>query len=178
VELDFHPDEHRYLVDTSGLLRLEVNFKYDDPVFKAVWEEIEAMIGSGLFKTIDFVEMEINTYEGKEEFLKSWTKRWRKHFVMETDPASVNAAIPIINEEYNSGFFDAKKLAQGIDEADPYLIAFCKVHGFTLITNESKQKPNKIPKVAEKNQVRCIDINEFLAERGMRMIRRSSDSPK
>ncbi len=36
---------------------------------------------------------------------------------------------------------------EGKGEADPYLIAYCKVNSFTLITNESKVKPNKIPAV-------------------------------
>ncbi|MEQ9405805.1 MAG: DUF4411 family protein [Cyclobacteriaceae bacterium] len=173
MQLDFNPDESKYLIDTSALIRLESTFKYDNPVFKAIWDELEDLIRSENLRTIDFVEQEINAYEGKEDFLKKWVKKWRKLFVVETDEQSFNEAIPIINEEYQSGFFDAKKLAQGIEEADPYLIAFCKTHGYTLITNESKVKPNKIPKVSEKNGVKSIDINDFLNERGLRMERKS-----
>jgi hypothetical protein len=92
--------------------------------------------------------------------------------VVETDAASINAAIPIINAEYKSGFFDAKKQAEGKEEADPYLIAYCKTHSCVLITNESKVKPNKIPGVSAKNSVRCIDINDFLSERELRMERK------
>lgn len=119
MQLDFNPDESKYLIDTSALIRLESTFKYDNPVFKAVWDEIEDLISNEHLKTIDFVEVEINAYEGKEDFLKKWIKKWKKLFVTETDEQSFNAAIPIINEEYQSGFFDAKKLAQGIEEADP-----------------------------------------------------------
>ncbi len=84
----------------------------------------------------------------------------------------INAARPIINEEYNTGFFDAKKQAAGQEEADPYLIAYCKVHNYVLITNESKVKTNKIPAVADKNSVTCIDIFDFLKERELKMERK------
>lgn len=172
MEIEFNRGQTIYVIDTSGLIMLESTFKYDNPVFKAIWEEIEELVGNGSFKTIDFVEEEINSYEGKEDFLKNWVKKWKKHLVVATDAESMNAAIPIINQEYNTGFFDAKKQAEGKEEADPYLIGFCKTHKYVLITNESKIRLNKIPAVSERNGVKCIDINEFLAERGLRMERK------
>lgn len=172
MQLDFSQGNIIYVIDTSALIRLEYTFKYDNPVFVAIWEEIEDLIGQECFKTIDFVENEINTYEGKEEFLQNWVKKWKKILVVPTDSETFNAAISIINEEYNSGFFDAKKLAIGQEEADPYLIAYCKVHDCVLITNESKIKPNKIPNVSKKNGVKCIDMYEFLIERELRMERK------
>jgi hypothetical protein len=172
MELDFHQHETIYVVDTSGLIMLESTFKPDNPVFSAIWEEIEELINQGLFRTIDFVEDEINNYEGKQDFLKTWVKKWKKHFVVQTDAESINAAIPIINEEYGTGFFNARKQADGNEEADPYLIGYCKVHKCVLITNEKKEVPNRIPAVSEKNQVSCINIYDFLLERGLRMERK------
>jgi Domain of unknown function (DUF4411) len=172
MEIAFNQGQTVYVIDTSGLIVLEATFKYDNPVFKAIWEEIEYLIGQGNFRTIDFVEEEINNYEGKQDFLKNWVKKWRKHFVVPTDAESIVAAIPIINQEYNTGFFDSKKQAEGKEEADPYLIGYCKTHNCVLITNESKARINKIPKVSEKHGVKCIDISEFLLERGLRMERR------
>jgi len=172
MQIDFYTGETVYLIDTSGLIMLESTFKYDNPVFSAIWEEIEDLISVGHFKTIDFVEEEINSYEGKEEFLKNWIKKWKKHFVVETDTESINASIPIINEEYSSGFFNARKQAEGKEEADPYLLGYCKVYGCVLITSESKTKPNKIPAIAKKNGVRSIDINDFLLERELKMERK------
>jgi Domain of unknown function (DUF4411) len=172
MQLDFSQGNIVYVIDTSALIRLEYTFKYDNPVFVAIWEEIEDLIRQGCFITIDFVEEEINSYEGKEEFLQEWIKKWKKILVVQTDSETFNAAIPIISEEYNSGFFDAKKLAVGKEEADPYLIAYCKVNSCVLITNESKTKPNKIPSVSKKNGVKCIDMYEFLIERELRMERK------
>lgn len=112
MQLDFNQRNIIYVIDTCGLIMLESTFKYDNPVFNAIWEEIEELIKQGCFKTIDFVEDEINSYEGKQDFLKKWVQKWKKNFVVPTDAASINAAIPIINDEYKSGFFDAKKQAR------------------------------------------------------------------
>lgn len=168
----FNEGKTVYVIDTSGLLRLDFTFKRDNPVFLAIWEEIEDLIVQGQFRIIDFVEQEINDYEGQEEFLKQWVKKWKKRLVVETDAKSLNAARPIINAEYNTGFLNASKQAEGKEEADPYLIGYCKINNCVLITDESKLKPNKIPAVAEKNGVKCIDIYEFLQERGLKMERK------
>jgi len=172
MELDFNQGNTKYLIDTSGLIYLEYTFKYNNPVFAAIWEEIEELIQNGNFKTIDFVEDEINSYQGKEDFLKKWVKKWKRLFVVETDVESINASRPIINEEYQSGFFNPSKQAEGKEEADPFLIGYCIVHKYVLITNENRTKPNKIPAIADKNGVKCIDINDFMIERGLRMERK------
>ncbi|MCK9401181.1 MAG: DUF4411 family protein [Bacteroidales bacterium] len=172
MEIDFSQGHTVYLIDTSGLIKLESTFKPENPVYAAVWEEIEDLIKQGFFKTIDFVEIEINEYEGKEEFLKKWVKKWKRIFVVETDVESFNAAIPICDQEYQTGFFNAKKQAEGKEEADAYLIGYCIAHNCVLITNEGKDKSNKIPAVANKNGVKCIDVDEFLMERGLKMERK------
>jgi len=161
-----------YVIDTSGLIKLESTFPKDNITFYAIWEEIEDLIVKSQFITIDFVESEINDYEGERDFLKKWIKKWKSRFVFATNEEVINAAIPIVNEEYNTGFFDSKKQAIGKDEADPYLIAYCMVNNCTLITNENKNKPNKMPKVSEKNGVKCIDIYDFLIERELKMERK------
>ena len=99
MEIDFSQGHTVYLIDTSGLIKLESTFKPENPVYAAVWEEIEDLIKQGFFKTIDFVEIEINEYEGKD-------------------------------------------------------------------------KSNKIPAVAKKHGVRCIDVDVFLMERGLKMERK------
>lgn len=173
--MDLFDDNQRiYVIDTSALIRLDLTFKKDIPVFTALWEEIEDLIRQGCFKTIDMVEQEINDYEGKEEFLKKWVKTWNKYFVVNTDAASFNAAKPIINNEYNTGFLNAGKQAEGKEEADPYLIGYCQVHNCVLITDENKSKPNKIPAVAKRNGVECIDINDFMIERGLKIQRKNN----
>jgi hypothetical protein len=164
-----------YVIDTSALIDLENIFKYNNPVFKAIWEEIENLIIKDNLITLNFVEDEINSYEGDREFLREWIKNWKKKkkFIKATDETVINEAIPIINQEYNTGFLNKNKLANGKDEADPYLIAYCKKNKYVLITNESKYKPNRIPAVANKNGVSNINIYEFFEARGLKMVRKN-----
>jgi hypothetical protein len=70
MQLEFNQGAIVYVIYTSGLIVLESTFKYDNPVFAAIWEEIEELIRQESFKIIDFVEEEINSYEGKQDFLK------------------------------------------------------------------------------------------------------------
>jgi Domain of unknown function (DUF4411) len=41
--------------------------------------------------------------------------------------------------------------------------------GCTIVTTESKDKPNRIPQVADKYGVKSIDLYEFFDERGLAM---------
>lgn len=76
----FNQGNTKYVIDTSGLIMLESTYKRDNPVFTAIWEEIEDLIGQECFITIDFVEDEINSYEGKQDFLKTLDKEVEKIF--------------------------------------------------------------------------------------------------
>ena len=176
MSADLFMEDIVYVIDTSALINLENIFKYDNPVFKAIWEEIDNLIMSDNLITLDFVQEEINSYEGDREFLREWIKNWKKKkkFIIITDETIVNEAIPIINQEYNTGFLNKNKLANGKDEADPYLIAYCKQNNFILITDESKYKSNKIPAIADKNGVRSINLSDFFNERGLKMVRKNS----
>jgi len=119
-----------YVIDTSALINLQEKFEYENPVFKAIWEEIEELILNNNFITIDFVEKEImDDYLGKKDFLIKWIKRFKKKrkFIKKVDESVINEAIPIINTEYTSGFLNQKKLADGKDEADPYPVFRTKI---------------------------------------------------
>lgn len=48
-----------YVIDTSSLINLQDKFDYNNPVFKAIWEEIEELIATDNLFTLDFVEKEI-----------------------------------------------------------------------------------------------------------------------
>lgn len=171
-------NQNIYVIDTSSLINLQEKFDYNNPVFKAIWEEIEELIVTDNLLTIDFVEKEIiDDYLGKKDFLIKWMKRFkrRRKFVKKSDEAVINEAIPIINSEFNTGFFKKVKIEKGKDEADPFLIAFCKLNGYTLISDEKKFVSNKIPEVSKKNGVRCINLYEFFEERGLKMVRKNGN---
>ena len=41
MQLDFNNSQNKiYVIDTSALIMLDFTFKYENPVFTAIWEEI------------------------------------------------------------------------------------------------------------------------------------------
>ena len=55
------------------------------------------------------------------------------------------------------------------DPADPWLIAVAKVHGFTLVTDEGRNSPKRIPMTCDLDELKCRCINgpHFLVETGI-----------
>ena len=53
----------------------------------------------------------------------------------------------------------------------PFLIALAKSEGATIITQERKGLPNKIPMVASHYRVKSIDLYEFFEERKLKFIK-------
>jgi hypothetical protein len=68
MELDFNQGNTTYIIDTSGLITLEFIFKYDNPVFSAIWEEIEELIKQGTFKPLTLLKMKSTVMKGKRIF--------------------------------------------------------------------------------------------------------------
>lgn len=161
-----------YVIDTSALIKLDYDYKKEIPVFTAVWEEMEHLIEIGRLKTLDIVKEEVYRYQGNQDVVREWVKAHRAKMVEKRDEAIINATIPIIEAEKDTGLLNQNKLAEGIDEADPYLIAYCYLNGYTLITNESKNKPGKLPQDCARHDVRCFDVVEFMHEVCLKMQRR------
>jgi hypothetical protein len=47
------------------------------------------------------------------------------------------------------------------DPADPWVVAVCKVHGWTAVTDEKGGGVSKIPGVCKREGVTCLDRHEF-----------------
>lgn len=74
----FNTEDTVYVLDTSALIAFDFQYKRSNPLFAAVWEEIEDLLAQDCLKIIDFVEEEIDKYEGKEDYVKSWVKKHHK----------------------------------------------------------------------------------------------------
>src|SRR4030042_2821120 len=119
----------KYCIDTSSLIDLDIIYPKERETYKAIWDEIEELINDGLFSTSDFVEKEINEYQGKKTFIIEWIREHKQKLIIPTDSEIIIAASKIINENFKIGFLDPKKILKGKDEADPYLIAIGIVQG-------------------------------------------------
>ena len=164
------PFDNSYCIDTDALITLKRNYPKNEQAFKAIWEEIEKLIGEEYLFTIKTVEGEIKKYLGKDDFLKKWIDTYKTKFVMPIDSEIWKMGKKVMNE--HPDLCDKKKLVTNEPEADPFLIALAYVKNSAIITQESKINPNKIPAVANFYQVKCINLFEFFNERGLKFVKR------
>ena len=161
-------------IDISSLIKLDTEFSRQHQTFKALWDEMDSMIMQGTLYSCEFIEEEAERYMGKHTFIKDWICKHKSRFIIpnDSDARIIIAASKVINENLATGFLNRKKWESGINEADPYLIALGMVKGCKIISNESKEKPNRIPQVAFKYGVTCIDVYKFFKERGLEMVKK------
>lgn len=158
------------MYDTSALIDLRRHYPRNEAAFKAIWEEIETLIAEGNMFTAKIVEKEIAKYQGKDDFLIKWISKHKKRLIYPMDSEIWGQGTKII--EKHPELLDRKKMMNGDEEADPFLIALAYVKGCTIITQESKEKPNKIPVIANHYQIKCINLFEFFNERGLAFVKK------
>lgn len=161
--------EKSYCPDTNALITLDAYYPKKEQAFKAIWDEIERLVKEGNMFTIKLVEDEIKKYHG-DSFSKRWINARKKQFIKTIDSEIWEAGQKILSE--HSELLDKKKLLQNEPEADPFLIALAFVTDSTIITQENKIKPNKIPTVASHYQIRCINLFEFFNEQGLGFVKK------
>jgi hypothetical protein len=159
-----------YCIDTSALIDLRRHYPKNEATFKAVWEEIETLIAEGNMSTMKIVEKEIEKYQGKDDFLIKWISKHKKQLIYPMDSEIWDAATKIM--EKHPELIDKKKMMNGEEEADPFLITLACVKGLTIITQESKDNPNKIPAIANKYKINCLNLFEFFNAQNLSFVKK------
>ena len=158
-----------YVVDNDVLITLMRYHPPDKPAYQAIWDEIKSLIKQkNIFSTI-VVYDEIMRYLGKDDRLKKWARLHKKRFFISPDKETWRLAQDIIKKLPD--LLDKKKLQTGEPDADPFLIALAKSEGATIITQERKDLPNRIPMVASHYGVKSIDLYEFFEERKLKFVK-------
>jgi len=161
--------DYSYVVDNDVLITLMRYHPPDKPAYHAIWHEIESLIKQkNIFSTI-VVYDDIMRYLGKDDRLKKWAISHKKRFFI-----PINSEIFRLAQDIAKKFpdlLDKKKLQTGEPDADPFLIALAKSEGATIITQERKDLPNRIPMVALHYKVKSKDLYEFFEERKLKFVK-------
>jgi predicted nucleic acid-binding protein len=161
--------DYNYVFDTNVLITMIAHHPPDKPAYQAIWDEIESLIKQkNIFSTMVVYE-EIMRYRGKDDRLKKWAISHKKRFFILPNKETWQFAKDIIKKFPDLP--DKKKLQTGEPDADPFLIALAKSEGATIITQERKDLPNKIPMVALHYCVKSIDLYEFFEERKLKFVK-------
>ena len=158
-----------YAVDTNVLITLMAHHPQDKPTYQAIWDEIEALIKQeNIFSTMIVYE-EIIRYLGKNAQLKKWAISHKKRFFIPTNSEVFKLAQDVAKDFPD--LLNKEKLQTGEPDADPFLIALAKSEGATIITQERKDLPNRIPMVASYYRVKSIDLYEFFERRKLKFVK-------
>jgi predicted nucleic acid-binding protein len=158
-----------YVVDNNVMITLMAYHPQDKPTYQAIWDEIEALIKQKNIFSSMVVYDEIMRYLGKDDRLKKWAISHKKRFFISPDEETWRLAQDIVKKFPD--LVDKKKLQTGEPNADPFLIALAKSRGATIITQERKDLPNRIPMVASHYSVKSIDLYEFFEERKLKFVK-------
>jgi predicted nucleic acid-binding protein len=158
-----------YVVDNNVLITLMAHHPKDKPAYQAIWDEIESLTKQKKIFSTMVVYEEMMRYLGKDDRLKKWAKSHKKRFFI-----PINSDIFSLAQDIAKNFpdlLDKKKLQTGEPDADPFLIALAKSEGATIITQERKDLPNRIPMVALHYKVKSMDLYEFFEERKLKFVK-------
>ena len=150
-----------YSIDTSSLIDAWYIY-YQPGTFLSLWKEIEELGKSGILCAPKEVKDELKTYEEREDNpLYRWGQEQAHMFVDQT---------PEMQIEIQRLSDSCKRLVRPgrlRPDADPYVIALAKVNGWTVITEEKRERGQlKIPNVCEHYEIDCIDICTFVHSQG------------
>jgi len=158
-----------YVVDNDVLITLMRYHPPDKPAYHAIWDEIESLIKQKKIFSTMVVYAEIMRYSGKDDRLKKWAISHKKRFFISPDRETWQLAQDIVKRFPD--LVDKKKLQTGEPDADPFLIALAKSEGATIITQERKDLPNRIPMVSLHYKIKSIDLYEFFEERKLKFVK-------
>ena len=155
-------------MDTSSLI--EMKEKYPSDIFEKLWEKVDVLCKQGRF--IAPIEVLKEIKQGDDE-LKSWAKK-KKGIFINPDENQIRE-VEIILSEYP---FLARPGKTG-PNADPWLIALARAKNseergkllqnkYIIVTEESKVKQDRIPRVCLNYNIECINLIELFRREGWR----------
>ncbi|MBN9160901.1 MAG: hypothetical protein BGO98_33775 [Myxococcales bacterium 68-20] len=144
----------RYMLDSSVLIEAyQRNYPMD--VNETFWVKLDALIVEGHACMPDEVYREI---EKKADALFDWCSDRKDHLVMPIDVAEQVAVAEVLKA--HARLVDTKK---GRSMGDPWVIAFAKVHGATVVTEEHLTRNLAAPRIPDVCAAMGIDCINTLA---------------
>ena len=146
-------------IDTSALITAW-RFHYSPDRFPSVWRRIEEVIRSGDLRASPMVLEELKV---GEDDLYEWARK-QAGFCVEPDDTEQEYVREIVRD-----FQGLVKENEDRINADPFVIAFARRHGLTVVTMEAAKGQgyqSKIPYVCSRLAVRCVDLMGFFADYG------------
>lgn len=149
---------YRYIIDSSAILAQKPTDTFPRQVYRSLWEMIEKSIEDKVIVTCSEIEEEVKIDDMVGEWLGS-----KQCVILPIDDVIQRNVRKIVTEHPKMIDFSGGK---GSSSGDAFLIATAMKHDLTIITQENKDKPNRIPKVCEDYGIQTMSITELCVARG------------
>lgn len=148
---------YKYIIDASSIISQKDNDFHPRNTYKTLWDKIDKFIVDGLIVTCSEIADEI-----KDDELKIWMSE-KRLVVLGIDYDIQQNVKMILADNPKMIKFSSKS---GCSSGDPFLIATAMKYGLTVVTEENRENPNKIPKICEKYGICCVNITGLAKKEG------------
>lgn len=149
---------YKYLIDTSSVFAQRPTDMLPRQVHKSLWETIEKSIKEKIIVTCSEIEEEVE----KDDIVGDWL--WSMQcVVLPIDDEVQRNVRKIVTEHPRMINFSNGK---GSSSGDAFLIATAMKYDLIVITEESKDKQNKIPDICKYYGIPTLNITELCVSEG------------
>jgi hypothetical protein len=154
----------QYLLDSNVFIEA-ANRYYGFEMVPGFWTWLEEGAGAGTLHSITMVPEEVDYPAELVDWLAA---REPSGFFLDISDPDIQARYQELAAWVIAQPFGPQHVARFLDGADLWIIAAARVHGATVVTQESlivgETKKIKIPNVCRDHTVRCINTFEMLEE--------------
>ncbi|AAM42238.1 PIN domain-containing protein [Xanthomonas campestris pv. campestris] len=152
-----------YVFDTGPFSRLK---HYYPAVFHSFWAHMDALVHGGYLLSTREVKRELDNGE-PNAVVSAWIGQHAGLFSMPS-AGEMQLVAQILAIPHFQSIIGERQRLKGTPVADPFVIAAAQVRGFAVVTTEVyKPQAAKVPIICQHFNVRCIDLEQFMAEQKM-----------
>jgi hypothetical protein len=152
-----------YVFDMNVFLTLG---HYYPSRFPSLWERIDTLVQDEKLFSVKEVknELEVNCHF---DHIEKWILKNRHIFKTPTEKEYKIVAEIFKNTNYQ-GLVKRQNILKGLPVADPFIIAFAKVHNATVVTQEKyKENGARVPTICKEINIKYINVEQFLEEENL-----------
>lgn len=144
---------YKYIIDSSSILAQKPNDSFPRQVHRSMWRMIERYIEEKLIVTCSEIEEEVQ----KDDVVGNWLGTTQCDILPIDDSVQRNVR-RIVTEHPKMISFSGGK---GSSSGDAFLIATAMKYRLIIITQENKDKPNKIPQICKEYGIQTVNLTEL-----------------
>lgn len=148
-----------YIIDTCSILSQKSDQTFKRKVYKTGWQYIDECIANGRIVTCSEIQEEIRDVE-----IKKWLTDSQCEIIEIDDEIQENVK-RVVQENPKMIVFNNR--GNNTSSGDAFLIATAITHNLSIITEENKDKPNKIPQICKKYNIPTFSLIDFWEKEGL-----------